>query len=206
MSIFRSRYELETIELANSSGLVFAFFQNGGLFRAMCHDVMINQILGNPLEGSLNNIYLRLRTADSITFVPLIGPSSPSTFAHTPHQARWQGHWQDLAYTCSLTLHPEATLWFWTIDIHNTASTDRLCDVIYTQDIGLAHEGAVRNNEAYCSHYIDHHVLTHDLIRTRRVFTPESSIRRSTSLAHAGEYHSHQRFRDRWSAILWIGV
>ncbi|WNM60909.1 GH36-type glycosyl hydrolase domain-containing protein [Candidatus Nitrospira neomarina] len=162
MSTFRSRNELETIELANSSGLVFEFFQNGGLFRAMCHEVMINQILGNPLEGSLNNIYLRLRTVDSITFVPLIGPSSPSAFAYAPHQARWQGNWQDLAYTCSLTIHPEATLWFWTIDIRNTASTDRLCDVIYTQDIGLAHEGAVRNNEAYCSHYIDHHVLTHD--------------------------------------------
>ena len=162
MTTFQSRYEIETIELANSTGLFFEFFQNGGLCRAMCHDVMINQILGNPLEGSLNNVYLRLRTADSITFVPLIGPQSPSTFAHAQHQARWQGHWQDLAYTCSLTLHPEATLWFWTIDIHNTASTDRLCDVIYTQDIGLAHEGAVRNNEAYCSHYIDHYVLTHD--------------------------------------------
>ncbi|MDR4481728.1 MAG: amylo-alpha-1,6-glucosidase [Nitrospirales bacterium] len=162
MSTFRSRYELETIELANSSGLVFEFFQNGGLFRAMCDDVMINQILGNPIEGSLNNVYVRLRTADSITFVPLIGPSSPSSFAHAPNQARWQGHWQDLAYTCSLTLHPEATLWFWTIDILNVASTDRFFDVVYTQDIGLAHEGAVRNNEAYCSHYIDHHVLTHD--------------------------------------------
>ncbi|WP_447963584.1 GH36-type glycosyl hydrolase domain-containing protein [Nitrospira sp. Ecomares 2.1] len=162
MSTFRSRYELETIELANSSGLVFEFFQNGGLFRAMCDDVMINQILGNPLEGSLNNVYLRLRTADSITFVPLIGPSSPGTFAYSQDQARWQGHWQDLAYTCSLTLHPKGTLWFWTIDIQNTAPTDRLCDVIYTQDIGLAHEGAIRNNEAYGSHYIDHSVLTHD--------------------------------------------
>ncbi|MEX2493602.1 MAG: hypothetical protein WD425_17770, partial [Nitrospirales bacterium] len=162
MSTFRSRYELETIELANSSGLVFEFFQSGGLFRAMCDEVMINQILGNPLEGSLNNVYLRLRTGDAITFVPLIGPLSPGTFAYTQDQARWQGHWQDLAYTCSLTLHPEATLWFWTIEIHNTTSTDRLCDVIYTQDIGLASEGAVRNNEAYCSHYIDHHVLTHN--------------------------------------------
>ncbi|MGB5055626.1 MAG: amylo-alpha-1,6-glucosidase [Nitrospirales bacterium] len=162
MSTFRSRYELETIELANSSGLSFTFFQNGGLFRAMCQDVMINQILGNPVEGSLNNIYVRLRTVDAITFVPLIGPQSSSTFAYAQDQARWQGHWQNLVYTCSLTLHPEAPLWFWTIDIHNTASTDRLCDVIYTQDIGLAHEGAVRNNEAYCSHYIDHHVLIHD--------------------------------------------
>ncbi len=162
MTTFQSRYEIETIELGNSTGLSFAFFQNGGLGRAMYHDVMINQILGSPLEGSLNNVYLRLRTADSITFVPLIGPSSPSTFTHAQDQARWQGHWQDLAYTCSLTLHPEAALWFWTINIHNTASTDQLCDVIYTQDIGLAHEGAVRNNEAYCSHYIDHDVLTHD--------------------------------------------
>ena len=163
MTTFRSRYEIETIKLLNSTGLVFEFFQYGGLCRVICHDVMLNQIIGNPLEGSLNNVYLRLRTTDSITFVPLIGPTSPSTFAHAQDQARWQGHWQDLAYTCSLTLHPESTLWFWTIDIHNTASTERHCDVIYTQDIGLAHEGAVRNNEAYCSHYIDQNVLTHDL-------------------------------------------
>ena len=57
MTTFQSRYEIETIELTNSTGLFFAFFQNGGLCRAMCHDVMINQILGNPLEGSLNKGY-----------------------------------------------------------------------------------------------------------------------------------------------------
>ena len=59
MTTFQSRYEIETIELTNSAGLLFAFFQNGGLYRAMHHDVMINQILGSPLEGSLNNVYLR---------------------------------------------------------------------------------------------------------------------------------------------------
>ena len=140
MLTFRSRHELETIELASSSGLSFTFFRMAGC-SGPCQDVMIHQILGSPAEGSLNNIYVRLRTVDAITFVPLIGPQSSSTFAYAQDQAKWQGRWQDLAYTCSLTLHPEAPLWFWTIDIHNTAATDRLCDVIYTQDIGLAHEG-----------------------------------------------------------------
>ena len=159
--IFKSRHDLDMIHLTQKNDLTFSFFSHGGLCRAMCGEIMINQILGSPVEGSLNNVYLRVKQGDSIAFAPLVGPQSQSAFAYSERQAVWRGRWKDLAYTCALTLHPEETLWFWTVDLRNYSSTEQICDVVYTQDIGLAPEAVVRNNEAYCSHYIDHHVLRH---------------------------------------------
>jgi cellobiose phosphorylase len=161
MPTFASRHELETIRLTNAHGLMFGLFSNGGLCRAMCGDILINQIIGSPVDGALNNVYVRLKDRDAIAFFPLVGPTSPLTFSSAPRHARWHGQCEDLAVTCSLTLHPAETLWWWTVDLRNLGTADRVCDVIYVQDIGLAHEGAVRTNEAYCSHYIDHHVLSH---------------------------------------------
>ena len=159
--IFKSRHDLDMIHLTQKNELTFSFFPHGGLYRATCGEILINQILGSPVEDSLNNIYLRLKQGGSIEYAPLVGPQSKSAFAYNERQAVWRGQWQDLAYTCSLTLHPEETLWFWTVDLHNLSSAEQICDVIYAQDIGLAPEAVVRNNEAYCSHYIDHHVLQH---------------------------------------------
>lgn len=159
--IFKSRHELEMIHLTHKKDLTFSFFLHGGLFRVMCGEILINQVLGSPVEGSLNNIYLRIKKCDSIEFVPLVGPQSQSTFAYSDRKAIWKGQWKGIAYTCSLILHPEETLWFWTVDLHNLAATEQICDVIYVQDIGLAPEAVVRSNEAYCSQYIDHYVLTH---------------------------------------------
>ena len=159
--IFKSRHDLDMIHLTQKNDLTFSFFPHGGLYRAACGEILINQILGSPVEGALNNIYLRLKQGGSIEFAPLVGPQSQSAFAYNERQAVWRGQWNSLAYTCSLTLHPEETLWFWTVDLHNLGSAEQICDVIYAQDMGLAPEAVVRNNEAYCSHYIDHYVLKH---------------------------------------------
>ena len=82
MITLQSRHELETIEITNGHGLGFSFFPHGQLFRATCDDILLNQILGSPVEPSLNNVYLRLKSPQPMTFVPLVGPASPSTFAH----------------------------------------------------------------------------------------------------------------------------
>jgi hypothetical protein len=128
--MFKSRHELEIIHLTHQNDLIFSFFLQGGLFRATCGDILINQVLGSPVEGALNNVYLRIKTTDSIEFVSLVGPQSQSTFAYSDRKAVWQGKWGGIAYTCSLTLHPEETLWFWTVDLHNQGSVEQICDVI----------------------------------------------------------------------------
>lgn len=161
MMTFNSRHELDTIDVTHAKGLTFSFFPHGGLFRATCGNILLNQVLGSPVESALNNVYLRIKTSRPIQFIPLVGPASSSTFAYGDGIAVWQGQWEALAYTCTLTLHPEDTLWFWTVEVCNLGAADCVCDVIYAQDIGLAPEGVVRLNEAYCSHYLDHHVFTH---------------------------------------------
>jgi len=52
-------------------------------------------------------------------------------------------------------------MWFWDI-FTDAADTNATFDIVYSQDIGLASEGHVTNNEAYNAHYIDHKVFQTD--------------------------------------------
>jgi len=57
-----------------------------------------------------------------------------------------------------LRVHTEKPVWYWTISVRNTGRAARCVDLLYGQDLGLAGAGALRSNEAYTSHYIDHRV------------------------------------------------
>ena len=45
--------------------------------------------------------------------------------------------------------------------LENTGGVAAALDLIYAQDLGLAHYGAVRLNEYYVSQYVDHTPLSH---------------------------------------------
>jgi cellobiose phosphorylase len=53
--------------------------------------------------------------------------------------------------------------WFWHVELENTGDSGITCDLIHTQDIALAHYGAIRLNEFYVSQYVDHTPLEHPL-------------------------------------------
>jgi cellobiose phosphorylase len=161
MVMFKSRHELDNVVLASASGLRIDLFTHGVIMGIYHDQIMINQVLGHPLEGGLQNIYVRLKHEGAYTFTPLLGPGSPSTFRYHTATALWHGRFAGLIYQCQLVVHPQAPLWFWHITLSNTTATEADVDVIYLQDIGLSHESTVRLNEAYCSQYIDHVVLSH---------------------------------------------
>jgi cellobiose phosphorylase len=54
-----------------------------------------------------------------------------------------------------------APVWFWHVGLENTGSAVAALDLIYAQDLSLAHYGAVRLNEYYVSQYVDHTPLSH---------------------------------------------
>ena len=62
-----------------------------------------------------------------------------------------------------LVLAESAPAWFWHVELENTGNSGITCDLIHTQDIALAHYGAVRLNEYYVSQYVDHTPLDHPL-------------------------------------------
>jgi cellobiose phosphorylase len=92
-----------------------------------------------------------------------MGPGSPACYQADARGMTACGSWGGIRFQIRLTLAESATAWFWHVELENTGSKPASCDLILTQDIALAHYGAVRLNEFYVSQYIDHTALAHPL-------------------------------------------
>lgn len=142
--------------------LEFVFHHNGDLYEATGGTAMINQLLSNPLDGSLGNLYARLHTEEGIRAYPLLGIRSGSRFRQAGDRLVWEGDIaaregkEPVRYRVQFTL-TDQNVWFWDVQLEGSGVT---ADIVYGQDVGLADPGAVRSNEAYLSHYIDHAVFT----------------------------------------------
>lgn len=147
------------------SGIRLETNANGSIRRLDHGDVMINLYLGNEMEGGLSNVYLR-QLGKSTVSTPLLGPLSTAAYQFDDSGLSAQGRAGDLLFCLRLQIAQSAPAWFWHIEIENTGSEAVTCDLIHTQDIGLAHYGAIRLNEFYVSHYIDHSPLNHASIGT----------------------------------------
>lgn len=112
---------------------------------------MINQFMGEPLDGSINNIYLILRDG---TYHPLLGNRSGSRFFTSDTKAVYCGTIGEIAYRVIFTC-AEGGLWFWRVALQGSGEQVRL---VYGQDVGLGAKGGVRTNELYISQYVDHYV------------------------------------------------
>ncbi len=145
---------------ASPSGLSFEINANGSIRRIDHGDIMLNLSLGNELEGGLVNLYLR-RLGETVEAIPLLGPGSPASYQFTERGMVARGMWGDLIFHARLVLAESAPAWFWHVELENIGTSPVNCDLIHTQDIALAHYGAIRLNEYYVSQYIDHAALDH---------------------------------------------
>jgi 1,2-beta-oligoglucan phosphorylase len=135
--------------------LLFSFLNSGDIFQTTHQHIMINQWVSNPVDGSLNNLYLRFFRSAGIQVFPLLGAQSKSEVEYSGNHVAWKGNIDEVHYQVIFHL-TEQGIWFWdiTVDGHDVE-----VDVVYGQDLGMASKGAVRNNEAYVSQYIDHKVF-----------------------------------------------
>jgi CRISPR-associated protein Csx3 len=117
---------------------------------------LINQFKPGPAENGYFRLIVRWRAPD--------GSSGWSNLAGmgVAHRTRGPGaiEWTHLAapgLSCraTLTVHPEKSAWAWRINLSNTSVVRLRVDILMAQDLGLADEAAVRNNEAFTSQYID---------------------------------------------------
>ena len=145
--------------LKNAAGVTIELLDNGAVFAIRHGDILVNQVLGSPVEGGLGNLYLRRRNRGGATFVPLLGPAAGGRFRADGDGATWEGSFDGLDYACTLRLHPTAPTWFWTVEVTNRTDRRLSVDTVLAQDLGLAAEDVVRSSEAYTSQYIDHAVL-----------------------------------------------
>ncbi|MCC3374284.1 GH36-type glycosyl hydrolase domain-containing protein [Cohnella sp. REN36] len=135
-----------------SDGLSFTFLNSGDLREIKYESLMVNQVLSNPLDGSMNNIYLRVHKEGRIWSAPLLGVRSGSKVRTSDRRVEWTGAAYGVAYRVAFTLMP-GLIWFWEVALSGEGVQ---ADVLYGQDVGLSDKGAVRNNEAYMSQYIGH--------------------------------------------------
>jgi cellobiose phosphorylase len=147
--------------LRNSSNLNIEILSNGGIRKIYKDDFMINLFLGNEMEGGVTNIYLRVLNG-SIKFKPLLGAGSDSSFLVENNVFTVRGRFEGLEYILLLNLAEEKNYWFWNVEVINTSQDSILFDLIYCQDIGIAHYSAIRQNEYFVSQYIDHQPLYHE--------------------------------------------
>lgn len=137
-----------------SGALTFTFHTSGDLYEALGGGIMLNQLLSNPLDGSLNNLYLRIVRPEGFSVHPLLGVRSTSRISRGERRITWSGIADEIRYEVSFLLSSR-NIWFWEVNLHSEGASVQ-AELIYGQDVGLGAPAAVRSNEAYCSQYIDH--------------------------------------------------
>jgi len=146
--------------VASPSGMSVELNSNGSVRRMDCGDIMFNMYLGNEADGGPANIYLR-RLGETVESIPLLGPLSPAVYQHDERGMIATGRWKGVVFRVRLILAESATAWFWHVELENVGESPVICDLIHTQDIGIANYGAIRLNEFYVSQYVDHCPLEH---------------------------------------------
>lgn len=116
--------------------------------------LLLNQLIGQELDGGLTNIYLRMFEADTIQYYPLIGKNTTLSFYLGQSQVLWTGQIQGIYYQVQLKL--AENMLFWNVNLEGQKEK---VDLVFAADLGLADEGALRSNEAYNAQYINHHIL-----------------------------------------------
>ncbi|KIL52915.1 GH36-type glycosyl hydrolase domain-containing protein [Jeotgalibacillus campisalis] len=134
------------------------YLSTGDVYNFSFKHLMINQLTGNSIDGSLNNIYLRVYDGGSIQYYPLLGKGSQSSFSSSESKLKWTGDVHGIQYEVTFHLASEQ-MWFWEV---NVEAEQVEIDLIYGQDVGLADKNALRSNEAYVAQYVDHAVFEDD--------------------------------------------
>ena len=146
--------------IESPGGLIARVNAHGSLQRLDCQDIVLNLFRSNEMEGGPANLYLR-RLSERIESVPLLGPRRPGRVECDGQGLRVSGVWRDIRFSLALVLAETAPAWFWHLELENLGAETLTLDLIHTQDLALAHDGAVRLNEYYVSHYLDHSPLAH---------------------------------------------
>lgn len=155
MAILNNQWQHHVIQQGT---IQFTFLATGDVFKIMDQDHQVNLLHGNPMDGMISNLYLREKLTTGYRVSKLIGVNSPSTFAMTADGAIYEGTVFDVAYQVHLIVHAKG--WFYQLHVRG-GNPQSQYEVMYGQDVGIAHPFGILANEAYTSQYIDHQVFHH---------------------------------------------
>jgi 1,2-beta-oligoglucan phosphorylase len=157
--------DLGLLRIENQAGLSVSLLPNGCVFaiehRCENTTVMINQILGSPLDGGIGRIFLRASSDATPLCIEIVGPCANVRLGAAEDCFVWESETEKLRHRVTLSLHPREAAWLWRIDVTNRGNSAKTADAILVQDLGLGERGFLMNSEAYASQYIDHHIARH---------------------------------------------
>jgi cellobiose phosphorylase len=156
MAILHNQWHQQVIQKGT---IQFTFLASGDVFKIMDQDHQVNLLHGNPIDGMISNIYLREKLMTGFRVSKLIGVHSPSLFTLTGDGAIYEGTVFDVHYQVHLIIHDKG--WFYQLHLRGGNPKSQY-DVMYGQDVGIAHPFGILSNEAYTSQYIDHQVFNHE--------------------------------------------
>jgi len=145
--ILKNTLDLNVIK---QKDLTFRFLKNGTLYDMTYNNIQINLQKGNPLDGSLSNIYLRFR--EDYNYIKLLSGPYLNHVTFCDEGVIYKGNYQDISYQVNMNLYEYG----WTYDVSIHATNPLECDLYYGQDIGIQDANGILNNEAYIVQYIDY--------------------------------------------------
>lgn len=134
-------------------GMTYRFLPSGDIFDFTFKDIMMNQFQGNPKDGSINNIYLRIYDSGKVKAYPLLGIQSSSDLKKGKDSLEYVGNVEGISYR--VIFRGSENHWFWEVELEGNGQT---VDLLYGQDIGDAPTSGVLTNELYISQYLGHQV------------------------------------------------
>jgi cellobiose phosphorylase len=149
--------------IENDAGLSISLLPNGCIFaiehRRPDGTIVINQLLGSPIDGGIGRIYLRVGGEHPFP-IQTAGATASAQFTALGDRIVWKGETSHIRHRLTLSLQPRDAAWLWSLEALNIGAP-RSLDAVLVQDIGLGDRGFLMNNEAYASQYIDHHIARH---------------------------------------------
>ncbi len=134
--------------------------RNGQILSAFAGDILLSRALGNPLEGGLGRMFLRVHVGGSVELHPLVGVDVTLVLsAVNESAAQWNGHVAGCSVALTLRVDTDASTLLWDVAVHNESPDSIRVDTVWVQDVGLASRGALLSNEAYTAHYLDESVI-----------------------------------------------
>lgn len=135
--------------------LAFDILESGDIFRIYYEDNQINLLRGDLLDGQVANIYLRIKDSSPYKYFPLIGIKNNTVYEIKDNKIIYEGKVLDTKYQVTLSVYKDR--WYYDVWV-DTSNDFKTYDLVYGQDIGIAHQGSILSSEAYTAHYIDHAV------------------------------------------------
>lgn len=133
----------------------FSFLPSGDIFEFTYEHFLVNQFQGSAKEGSANNIWLRIYKENTLEVYPLLGILSASKIFKGKNVLVYSGKVENIFYTVTFYAAAQG-IWFWNVELVGNGET---VDLVYGQDIGVAHKGGVLTNELYMAQYLGHTIF-----------------------------------------------